>query len=40
VQIWRVHRIATHAKTQGEDKIKVNPPTLFDVIYTEKDDRT
>ena len=23
-KIWRVHRIATHTKTKGEDKIKVN----------------
>ena len=22
-KIWRVHRIATHTKTKGEDKIKV-----------------
>ena len=23
-KIWRVHRIATHTKTKGEDKIKVS----------------
>ena len=27
-KIWRVHRIATHTKTKGEDKIKVNQLTF------------
>ena len=28
-KIWRVHRIATHTKTKGEDKIKVGEKYFF-----------
>ena len=28
-KIWRVHRIATHTKTKGEDKIKVRRQAVY-----------
>ena len=32
-KIWRVHRIATHTKTKGEDKIKVRKCEVTNKIF-------
>ncbi len=32
-KIWRVHRIATHTKTKGEDKIKVGKHQVYNKTF-------